>query len=84
MRPIQWFMRVYVAKSVVHEIYGAEYSVVREGLCGRVRGSRGSMWSLQWFMRIYVSESVDLLIVPADCLYFFSKVNMPQIVNYSL
>ena len=56
-------------------IYGAEYSVVREGLCGRVRCSRGStgIWSLQWFMRIYVSESVDLLIIPADCLYFLAK-----------
>ena len=65
-------MRDYVAESVV-----------REDLCGPVMGSRGSMWSLQWFMRIYVSESVDIKIVPADCQYFFSKVNMPQIVNYS-
>jgi hypothetical protein len=55
---------------VFMRIYGAEYSVVRDGLWGQVRGSRGStgMWSLQWFMRIYVSESVDLLFVPADCL----------------
>ena len=65
MWPSQWFMR----------FYGAEYSVVREGLCGRVMGSRGStgMWSLQWFMRIYVSVPVDLLIVPADYLYFSAK-----------
>ena len=53
---IQWFVRVYVGESGVHE-----------GLlvCG--------MWSLKWFMRIYVSESVELLIVPADCLYFLGK-----------
>ena len=70
---------------VFMRIYGAEYSVVREGLCGRVRGSRGStgMWSLQWFMRICVRVSG-----PTNCtsrlLIFFSKVNRPQIVNYSL
>ena len=40
-------MRVYVAESEVHE-----------GLCGRVSGSRGSMWPSQWFMRDYVGESV--------------------------
>jgi hypothetical protein len=44
---IQLFVRIYVVERVVHE-----------GLCGRVSGSRGSMWPIQWIMRVYVGKSV--------------------------
>ena len=33
-------------------------SVVREGLCSKISGSRASMWPRQWFMGDYLAESV--------------------------
>ena len=47
MWPSQWFTRIYVTESVVHE----------DLWCRVFSGSRGSVWSFQ-YMRIYVSESV--------------------------
>ena len=35
-------------------------SVVHEGLCSKVSGSRASMWPRQWFMGDYLTESVVL------------------------
>ena len=78
-------MRDYVAKSVVHEHLW----------CRVFSGSRGSMWANQGFTRVYryvvasmVHEDLYVRVSgPTICTsrlsIIFSKVNIPEIVNYS-
>jgi hypothetical protein len=70
---------------VFKRIYGAEYSVVREGLCGRVRGSRGStgVWSLSIFLSwmvpsygVYMSQFIILFARVCDNVSGFNSRNL--------